>query len=313
MIGFVHTKLARFAWLVLIYNLAVIAWGAYVRATGSGAGCGAHWPLCNGEVIPRAPSTEMLVEFSHRASSGLALVAVIVLLVWAFRACEAGHPARRGAVLAMIFMLTEAALGAGLVLFGLVAGNPSMAHAIAMVTHLANTFLLLASLALTAYWAGGGADVNLRVAKRGRLIGMLAAGLIGVMAVGKSGAAAALGDTLYPVRSMAEGLTADLSTTSGLLIRLRVLHPALAMLVGALLVVGVARVRLPAKSPIGPLASRAVIVLAVAEVLAGFLNLWLLAPVWMQMVHLLMADLLWIALVLLAASALAKSPATSTR
>ena len=313
MIGFVHTKLARFAWLVLIYNLAVIAWGAYVRATGSGAGCGAHWPLCNGEVIPRAPSTEMLVEFSHRASSGLALVAVIVLLVWAFRACEAGHPARRGAVLAMIFMLTEAALGAGLVLFGLVAGNPSMAHAIAMVTHLANTFLLLASLALTAYWAGGGADVNLRVANRGRLIGMLAAGLIGVMAVGKSGAAAALGDTLYPVRSMAEGLTADLSTTSGLLIRLRVLHPALAMLVGALLVVGVARVRLPAKSPIGPLASRAVIVLAVAEVLAGFLNLWLLAPVWMQMVHLLMADLLWIALVLLAASALAKSPATSTR
>jgi heme A synthase len=142
---------------------------------------------------------------------------------------------------------------------------------------------------------------------------MLAAGLLGVMAVGKSGAAAALGDTLYPVRSMAEGLTADLSTTSGLLIRLRVLHPALAMLVGALLVVGVARVRLPAKSPIGPLASRAVIVLAVAEVLAGFLNLWLLAPVWMQMVHLLMADLLWIALVLLAASALAKSPATSTR
>jgi heme A synthase len=139
---------------------------------------------------------------------------------------------------------------------------------------------------------------------------MLAAGLIGLIAVAKSGAVAALGDTLYPVRSMADGLTADLSTTSNLLIRLRVLHPALAMLVGALLVFGVGRVRLPADASIGRLARRAVVVLALAEVFAGFLNLWLLAPVWMQMVHLLMADLLWIALVLLAASALSKRPAT---
>lgn len=300
-----HTKLARYAWLVLAYNLLVIAWGAYVRATGSGAGCGAHWPLCNGEVIPRAPTTEMLVEFSHRASSGLALVAVLVLLVWAFRTCEAGHPARRGAVLAMIFILTEAALGAGLVLFRLVADNPSLARAIAMVAHLANTFLLLASLALTAYWASGGADVSLAVAKRGRLLGTLAVGLLGLLAVGKSGAIAALGDTLYPVRSMAEGLTADLSTASNLLMRLRALHPALAMLVGALLVFGVAPVALSSDTPRGRLAGRAVVVLALAEVCVGFLNLWLLAPVWMQMVHLLMADLLWIALVLLAASALA--------
>jgi heme A synthase len=313
MIGLVHTKLARYAWLVLTYNMAVVAWGAYVRATGSGAGCGAHWPLCNGEVIPRAPTTEMLVEFSHRASSGVALIAVVVLLVWAFRACEANHPARRGAVLAMIFMLTEAALGAGLVLFQLVAFNPSMARAMAMVAHLANTFLLLASLALTAHWASGGADISLAVAKRGRLIGMLAVGLIGLIAVGKTGAATALGDTLYPVRSMAEGLTADLSATSHLFVRLRVLHPALAMLVGGLLVFGVSRVPLTAGTGIGRLASRAVVVVAIAEVLAGFLNLWLLAPVWMQMVHLLMADLLWIALVLLAASALAseRSPGSA--
>ena len=300
-----HTKLARFAWLVLGYNLAVIAWGAYVRATGSGAGCGAHWPLCNGEVIPRAPTTEMLVEFSHRASSGLALVAVVVLLVWAFRVCRAGHPARRGAVLAMVFILTEAALGAGLVLFRLVADNPSTARAFAMVAHLANTFLLLASLALTAYWAGGGPDVSLRVKSRGRLIGTLAVGLIGLIAVGKSGAAAALGDTLYPVRTMAEGFTADLSGSSSLLVRLRVLHPALAMLVAGLLVFVVSRVPLPAGTALGRQARSAVVGLAVAEVLAGFLNLWLLAPVPMQMVHLLMADLLWISLVLLSASALA--------
>jgi heme A synthase len=191
------------------------------------------------------------------------------------------------------------------VLFRLVADNPSLARAIAMVAHLANTFLLLASLALTAYWASGGADVSLAVAKRGRLLGTLAVGLLGLLAVGKSGAIAALGDTLYPVRSMAEGLTADLSTASNLLMRLRALHPALAMLVCALLVFGVARVALSSDTPRGRLAGRAVVVLALAEVCVGFLNLWLLAPVWMQMVHLLMADLLWIALVLLAASALA--------
>ena len=295
---------ARYAWSVLAYNLLVVMWGAYVRATGSGAGCGAHWPLCNGEVIPRAPSVQMLVEFSHRASSGLALVAVVVLVIWAFRAFPSGHPARRGAVLSVVFILTEAALGAGLVLFQLVADNPSLARAVAMVAHLANTFLLLASLALTAYWASGGRDITL--AKRGRLVGTLLVGLVGMIAVGKSGALAALGDTLYPVRSIADGFSADLSMTSNLLVRLRVLHPALAMAVGALLVFGLGRVPPAPGDPIGPLARRAIVALVLIEVSAGFLNLWLLAPVWMQIGHLLVADLLWISMVLLTASALAK-------
>ena len=293
----------RFAWSVLAYNLLVVMWGAYVRATGSGAGCGAHWPLCNGEVIPVAPSTQMLVEFSHRASSGLALVAVVILLVWAFRAFEAGHPARRGAVLSMVFMLTEALLGAGLVLFQLVADNPSTARAMAMVSHLANTFLLLASLTLTAHWAAGGADISL--SNKGRRLVMVLVGLVGLIAVGKSGALAALGDTLYPVKSIADGFSADLSVTSNLLIRLRVLHPVLAMGMGALLLFGVGRAPLAPGDLTGPRARRAIIALVLVEVCAGFVNLWLLAPVWMQLVHLLLADLLWIAVVLLSASVLA--------
>jgi heme A synthase len=79
------STLARFAWGVLVYNLGVIVWGAYVRATRSGAGCGAHWPLCNGEVIPQSPDAAMLIEFSHRVTSGLALVSVVVLFAWAWR------------------------------------------------------------------------------------------------------------------------------------------------------------------------------------------------------------------------------------
>ena len=91
------SRLAKFAWGVLAYNIAVILWGAYVRASGSGAGCGEHWPLCNGVVLPRDPSTATLIEFSHRITSGLALIAVVALLVWVWRACAAGHPSRRAA------------------------------------------------------------------------------------------------------------------------------------------------------------------------------------------------------------------------
>jgi len=306
----VNTKLARFAWFVLGYNLLVVLWGAYVRATGSGAGCGAHWPLCNGEVVPRAPTVEMIVEFSHRASSGLAFIAVLALLVWVFRAVPPGHPARRGAVFAMVFMVTEAGLGAGLVLFRLVADNPSLARAMAMIAHLANTFLLIASITLTAYWLSGGADFSIR--RQWRSAGWPILGLVGIVAVGKSGAVAALGDTLYPVTSMAEGFAADLSPASNLLIRLRVLHPALAMVIGAALVAIAWRTRVAPTDRVGIGARRAVVTLVVVELAAGFLNLWLLAPVAMQIGHLLVADLLWIAMVLLTASALATPVSSSS-
>jgi heme A synthase len=153
-------RLSRFAWLTLVYNVAVIAWGAYVRATGSGAGCGSHWPLCNGEIIPRGPTLETLVEFSHRLTSGLALVAVVVLFWWTRRESARTHPARRASAWALVFMLTEAGVGAALVLFRLVADNASMARAMFMAIHLVNTFVLLAFLTLTAHWLSGGAPVR---------------------------------------------------------------------------------------------------------------------------------------------------------
>src|SRR5829696_7646401 len=145
-------RVARYAWAVLAYNVAVILWGAYVRATGSGAGCGAHWPLCNGEVVPRAAGVATLIEFSHRISSGVALIAIAILVVSAFRTTAAGHPARAGAVISGLLILTEAAVGAGLVLFQLVADNATMARAMFVAVHLLNTFLLLGALTLTAWW-----------------------------------------------------------------------------------------------------------------------------------------------------------------
>ncbi len=297
------TRLARFAWVVLGWNLVVIVWGAFVRATGSGAGCGAHWPFCNGEVVPRAPAIETMIEFTHRATSGIALLLVVLLALWVFRDRPKGHLARKAAAFSLVFILGEAALGAGLVLFRLVAENESVARALVMATHLVNTFLLLASLALTAHWAADDAPPRREaLARDGWVFALCAAVLLGV---GKSGAIAAFGDTLYPAQSLLGGLAQDLSPTVAMLVRLRVAHPFLAR-VGALAVAfAAARVLQATDDRRARRAAWLVPALALLQIAAGLLNLALLAPVWMQLVHLLLADLLWVAFVLLAVRALA--------
>jgi len=281
----------------------VILWGAYVRATGSGAGCGAHWPLCNGEVIPRDPSAEMLVEFSHRISSGIALVAVIMLGVWVWRQIAAPHQARRAAVASVVFIVVEALLGASLVLFRLVANDESLARAMVMPLHLVNTLALLLCLTLTAYWLSGGAPIS--ISRRVRVFAMLVGLFVLFAAVGKTGAIAALGDTLYPSTSLADGLKADLSQTGSLLFRLRLLHPALGVAVGLVLIYVVGSIPIDPRQRAGQIARRLVVVLTATQVALGFANIWLLAPVWMQLLHLGMADLVWIALVVTAAAAIA--------
>ena len=297
------SRLARFAWLVLSYNVAVIVWGAYVRATGSGAGCGNHWPLCNGEMVPPSPTLATLIEYSHRLTSGLALLSVVALLAWTWRVCRRGHPARTGAALSLFFMLTEAAVGAGLVLFRLVADNASAARAMFMGVHLINTFVLLACIALTAWWLSGGAPI--RLAGRSAAAVAAAAGCAAILVVSSSGAVAALGDTLFPSRTLSEALSADLSATSHLLIRLRVLHPVLAGST-ALALFWLAPLLARRAGRAAARLSRGVMILAACQVVLGLANVVLLAPVWLQLVHLTIADLLWIAFVLLSASALAE-------
>lgn len=297
-------RFTRYAWATLAYNVAVILWGAAVRATGSGAGCGSHWPLCNGEMLPRSPGIQTIIEFSHRATSGLALLLVVGLVIFAFRARPRGDAARGAAVLSLIFILTEAAVGAGLVLFEMVADNQSMARALWMAAHLLNTFFLLGALTLTVHHAGGGARFRLR----GHLGGMgrsFVLGVTGLLLAGVSGAVAALGDTLFPAASLAQALDQDLSPTAHLLIRLRVLHPLISITAG-LFVLWLALQIL--KKKLGPgvdLYARRTAILVFVQIAAGAVNVLLLAPVWMQIVHLLLADLLWIAFVLLGASALA--------
>ncbi len=155
-------RFATFAWAVLAYNFAVVLWGAYVRATGSGAGCGNHWPLCDGPVTPQTPAGATIIEFTHRVTSGLDLMLVAALVVWASREYPKRHRVRLGATLSATFLVTEALLGAALVLLNHVARNASSSRAWSLSAHLINTLTLLACLALTAWWGSGRPAVRLR-------------------------------------------------------------------------------------------------------------------------------------------------------
>lgn len=302
-----NRRFAVFAWAVLIYNVGVVLWGAFVRATGSGAGCGNHWPLCNGSVVPRAPALQTVIEFTHRASSGVALLSVAVLLVWAYRAFPRGHIVRRGALLSVAFMLTEALLGAALVLLDHVAQNKSVGRGYSISLHLINTLTLLATIALTAWWAGG---------RRGpapsrwrRSAWLLGAAMAGFVLLGISGAIAALGDTLFPASSLQAGLAQDAAPSAHIFLRLRVFHPVLAVIVAILIFYGVwnaVKIRPGEKRQ---WAALALTILTVLQIALGAANVGLLAPVWMQMIHLFVADALWISLVLYSAAALAREPA----
>src|SRR5580704_5699665 len=238
---------ARFAWCLLGYDVLVVLWGAFVRASGSGAGCGRHWPMCNGEIVPRAPRLETLIELSHRVSSGVAFVLTGVLLVGALRSYPRGHHVRRGAGAAMFLMVCEAAVGAGLVLFELVAHDASLKRALSVSVHLVNTFLLLAATSLTAWWASGGAAP----VRGGQRVVAWAVGvpLAAMLVVGASGAVTALGDTLFPSASLAAGLRADFAPSAHIFIRLRAVHPVLAAMTGAAAVIASGLVRTLRRSP----------------------------------------------------------------
>jgi heme a synthase len=283
----------RFAWGVLGWNLLVVLWGALVRASGSGAGCGSHWPLCNGEVVPVAPRIATIIEFTHRAMTGVDLVAVVALWLWSRNSFSLGHRARKMALASLVFLITEALLGAGLVLFNYVDKDASVGRVFYLSLHLVNTLLLLGALALTSWFSREARAVHARPSR------LVIAALPIAILVSVTGAIAALGDTLFPATSLAEGFHQDFSAAANFLLRLRVLHPALAIL-AALYFAGVSIAVLRSRH------SRLaiwVLALALGQLAAGAINVVLLAPIWMQIAHLLLADLVWIALVLLAVEA----------
>ena len=287
-------RFARYALATLAANLAVVLFGAVVRATGSGAGCGAHWPSCQGEVIPLSGTGATFVEFTHRASSGVAIVMVALLVVWAVRTRPRSDAARKTAIAAGVLIVTEALIGAALVLFEWVGEDQSVGRAVSITLHLGNTFLLLAAVTLTAWFAVGHQAPRRPFDSATRRLLIL--GAVALVVVGAAGAVTALGDTLFPPDSIAAGLHDDLAGV--FLVRLRWIHPVLAVTTAGYLLWVLGRVSAP------EWAATMLRTLIIVQVGAGMLNIALLAPVWMQLVHLLLADSVWITFVIVGVAAL---------
>jgi len=293
-------SLRRFSWGVLAYFIAVILWGTLVRATGAGAGCGNHWPLCNGTVLQHDASANTLIEFTHRITSGLSLLLVLGLLIWANVGTVRGHLARAAAAASVAFTLLEAILGALLVKLGLTAQSQSPLRPAYLALHLTNTLLLLAAITLTAHLLNR-KSAFLRGTVKVSAPLMVIAAMTTVMVVGVTGSLAALGDTLFPATSLANALVQDLSSTSGWLVRWRWTHPTIAFLASILLIWLMVRAAQHKAHQDNRALSAAVLLLLAAQYALGLLDVVLLAPVWLQVAHLLGADLLWAALVVLTA------------
>jgi len=292
--------LRRFAWGVLGYFVAVILWGTLVRATGAGAGCGNHWPLCNGTVLQHSASVNTMIEFTHRITSGLSLIAVVGLAIWTFIGTIRGHLARVAASASVAFTLIEAILGALLVKLGLTAQSQSPLRPAYLALHLTNTLLLLAALTLTAHLLGRSKGYLRGTIHLSAPFGAVASVIV-VLAVGVTGSLAALGDTLFPSSSLGLALAQDFAPTSGWLVRWRWMHPTVAFVASIFLIWLLVRAaQRKAHWDNRPLSALVLLLLAVVYVL-GLLDVILLAPLWVQVTHLLAADTLWAALVVLTA------------
>jgi heme A synthase len=291
-----------YAVITALYTVFVILWGAFVRVTGSGAGCGQHWPTCHGEIIPRAQTLETLIEVTHRATSGLCMLLIVGLYLLARWAFPKGHRSRFGALLCVVFIIIEALVGASIVLLEYVAYDDSAARAGWMALHLVNTYLLMAVVYLAWWWGKGNRAIQLRVSSPARTFFILAA--VGIAIVSVTGAITALGDTLYPI---AGGTTLSDRITGGemsghYLVRLRVVHPVLACTVALYLMTAPWNVATDRTKP----AAMLITVAAITQVLFGLANVYLAAPAGMQLGHLFLALVVWLSVVNFAAETMSE-------
>jgi heme A synthase len=295
-------RFATYAWLTLLVTFVVILWGDVVQATGSGDGCGAHWPVCNGEVLPAFAGRETIIEFTHRLTSGFVFLMSVGLFVWSRRAYPKGHWVRKGANFSLFFMFTESLVGAALVIFRLVGQDASLTRAIVAPIHLVNTLFLIGAITLTAWFASGGKPFHWK--NQGVVSSLLMVGFGSLVVIAVMGAITSLGDAIFPVRSTAEAIARSMTTGEHFLVRLRIWHPFAAIGLG-LFVLGAARyIAFVRPTPTTQNVSLAIFVIYLLQLATGFLNVALNAILPTQLVHLFLADSLWTMWVLLAASAL---------
>jgi heme A synthase len=293
----------KIAWFVFGFNMLVILWGVFLRASHSGDGCGQFWLTCNGEVVPSAPQLKTVIEFTHRIMSGLDLPITLAMAILAWRWFEKGSLIRKFAWASVGFVIVEALVGAVLVLTGNTAGADTPIRPFYAAGHLIVTFILLATLALTVYFAKGGERFSFKTTRKNLLL--LGLGLVGILLVGTSGSLAALSGMLFPSGSLSEGIAKDFSDASHILLRLRISHPILAVLTTVYLFFLTMWVNKSAKDSTKTWANRLTILLFI-QLIFGGLTLAMLAPILMQIGHLLLADLVWVCFILMSANYLSE-------
>ena len=309
-----RTRFSYLAWAVLLFTVLVILGGAVVRATGSGDGCGETWPVCSDRIFPANAGVETMIEFGHRLTSGLAILGIAALFLWSRRLYERGDLVRWASAAAVVLIVIESLIGASLVLFGWVDDDTSIARMVVVPLHLMNTMLLVASLTLTAWWASGNPYPrrDLRSSEGRRLV----LGAVGLIVVAVVGALNALADTLYPAEDFISGFRAELTPGAPWLVQARVLHPLVAILVGLAVAYGVTALSHNRGDRTRMLA-RAVAILVLAQFGLGIINVLLATPLETQVIHLAMANAVWIAYLLFAAALLGEpartEPLTASR
>jgi heme A synthase len=304
------TSFAKFALFALAYNVVVILWGVFLRASKSGDGCGQYWLTCHGELIPSAPELKTVIEFSHRVTSGIAFFVVIGLVIWAFRRFPKGDQIRKTALGSFAFIITEVIIGGVLVLTGNTAENLTTERPFLAMGHLINSFILLTFLTLTAWMAVTGRRLSFRGNRKAKLL--MAISITAIVLVGLSGSLAALSNMLFPSETLVEGIAKDFSETSHMLLRLRLSHPILSFLtsVFVIFVAGWLKATAPGDKAVARW-SNFVSILVLAQLIFGAATLLMLAPIIMQVGHLLLADAIWIAFMLLFAEYLTSERASS--
>lgn len=275
----------------LIYLLFVICFGAYVRMTGSGAGCGNHWPLCNGDVIPRTPILQTVIEYSHRITSGFLLIFSLILCYLSVKFFPKKHFIRFLCFLYLGLLIVESLLGAFLVIFEHVAQNKSVYRAFSTSFHLINTFLLVLVAGGILYFSKY-KTIVLKTIPRARRVLLLVGGILFIV-VGLSGAITALGDTLFPVDRVWDAILRSQSTAEHLFVRLRVYHPFFAIFT-ALYIIFVCCFLKNSINYKTKLFAQFTIILFVFQIFLGYLNIYFHAPYLIQIIHLFCALLTWL-------------------
>ena len=276
-------KVKSYAKAGLLLSIASILAGAFVRATGSGDGCGATWPTCKGKIIPELSDTSELIEFSHRSISGVLLVVTLIIFVKT-RKFQKDSLVRTVTNYLTFFVIFEALIGAVIVIFEWVGLNSSLPRIIAVPIHLVNTFGLLGSYAvLYKILQDDLKNIRNMFNKNFILISSL------FLLSGATGSITALADVLFPSASFLEGFLADFNRTSEVLTRLRILHPIISSTLSIVLYVYTTGISKKYNVSVKPLQ-----LLIIIAVFLGVLNVLSNIVLPLSILHLAIADFLWI-------------------